>query len=270
MAEDFLHFFADDAIQWLEDREEEPPDARVRWIDRIVGPESIAPMLERMERLAPSDGDITAFFKSFPCAPHGEGKEAVDPWQRGFTCVVPKRGNVGALPDEARAWNFIDSTQLNQDADFLLDQGRFVTCPSEERLEKTNCDIKLRKGVRSELPRLAVKKYQLRLLDGKPFVGKFQLYHVRDGKDSSRSVKTRGARSSSSRGDGVASGSSSGDGGSPPAPCPHCGASGGGWLCYQCWLKAGSKRGRQEAPVEGSDDTARGGCGPDDKTPAGA
>jgi len=172
MADDFRHFFADDdgtePMRWLGGQEEEPPDARLRWIDRIVGSESIAPMLERMERQEPCAGDITALYTRFPCAPHGEGEEAVDPWQRGFTCVVPKGGNVGALPDEARTWNWIDSKEINaSEAAFMLDQGRFSTCPSDKRIEKTNCDIKLRKGGTSQLPRLAVKKYQLRLLDGK-------------------------------------------------------------------------------------------------------
>lgn len=265
MAEDFRHFFADDdamqSMEWLGEREEEPPDARVRWIDRIDGPESIAPMLERMERLEPSEGDVTAFYTRFPCAPHDREGGAADPWQRGFTCVVPKGGNVGALPGEARTWNWVDSKDLNKRSQFQLDQGRFTTCPSDERIEKTNCDIKPRAGATSELPRLAVKKYRLRLLDGKPFEGRFQLYHVRDGKDSSRSVKHGGARSSSSRGGAAAGSTSGGDGGDAPSRCPTCGA---------CGPTAGSKRGRQEAHIEGSEDIARAGWGADDKTPVGA
>jgi len=153
--------------------------------------EHFAPMLQRLEGNAWAAGDVNAFYTSFPCAAHmhrmlhGEGGVLVDPWKSGFICVLPKNGNVGALPEFAKTWNWKDVAKLNKAAAFRVDPGSFSKFNADERLEATSCDIKprVRAGATAELPpALSVKKYRL---PG----GNFVLCHVREGKISSRRGK---------------------------------------------------------------------------------
>ena len=227
--ESVAHFFVDDGQEDLDSR------LVFHIVAGVPGAAFLkfAPMLERMERKERANGDVTAFYQSFPCAlhtyamPNGGGVE-VDPWQRDFACIVGK--GKGALPEDA-----MDVKKVNSGAAFYLKQGRFSTFDPDPHLKHAYCGIKHRMGDKTQRPALGVDKFQLRLLDGKEIEGSFQLYHVRVGKYSSHSVKGGSAEISGSGGGGGVGGSAGG--GQGP------GGSGGS--------STGSKRGREDTEKRG-------------------
>lgn len=232
--------------------DDEPHEARlVDYIDRL---ESIDAMLGRLERGEPATGDLNIFYKKFPCAPHtrvmpnGGGVHVNALLKAGFACVVAAKDDADALPANARYSKWMDAGK----SDFWLKQGNFRPHREGSRLQKAHCDIKLSEGATAQIPRLAVKKYCLRLPDGT--LGKWAIYRVVEHKDSAPSVK------------GAAAGSSIGGGGGAKAGsgASSAGASSDGSSASTA--KAGRKRGRKAAEVEEElEDIARAGCA-DDKT----